>query len=36
MSKFALKYLYFILMLCLVIVLVGGFSISSMSVDLFL
>ena len=35
MSKFALKYPYFILMLCLVIVLVGGFSISSMPVDLF-
>jgi len=35
MPKFALKYPYFILMICLVVALVGGFSISSMPVDLF-
>jgi len=35
MPKFALKYPYFIIMLCLVVVLVGVVSIASMPVDLF-
>lgn len=35
MPKFALKYPYFIIMLCLIIALVGAFSIPSMPVDLF-
>jgi multidrug efflux pump subunit AcrB len=35
MPKFALKYPYFILMVCLVVALVGGFSVGSMPVDLF-
>ena len=35
MPKFALKYPFFILMICLVVALVGTFSVSSMPVDLF-
>jgi len=35
MPKFALKYPFFILMICLVVALVGGFSIGTMPVDLF-
>ena len=35
MPKFALKFPYFIIMLCLIIALIGGFSIPSMPVDLF-
>ena len=35
MPKFALKYPYFIIMLCLVVALVGTFTIFSMPVDLF-
>jgi multidrug efflux pump subunit AcrB len=35
MPKFALKYPYFILMICLVVALVGTFSVASMPVDLF-
>lgn len=35
MPKFALKYPFFIIMLCLIIALIGGFSIPSMPVDLF-
>src|SRR5450631_4420979 len=35
MTKFALKYPYFIIMLCLVVALIGTFSVVSMPVDLF-
>lgn len=35
MPKFALRYPYFILMMCLVVALVGTFSVASMPVDLF-
>jgi len=35
MPKFALKYPYFILMICLAVALVGTFTVSSMPVDLF-
>ena len=35
MPKFALKYPYFILMICLVVALVGTFTVASMPVDLF-
>jgi multidrug efflux pump subunit AcrB len=35
MPKFALKYPYFILMICLVVALVGSFNVASMPVDLF-
>src|ERR1700757_1883698 len=35
MPKFALKYPYFIIMLCLVVALVGTFTVASMPVDLF-